>query len=356
MMARIDSHTDDVQALLPAFSGFLTRKHAQTGQCNEDGIVKARPPRFARWATLPGSSLAAHFPPGASRCGIYILEFANGERYVGQTVDVVRRFRDHARRFGDVEAIQFLPHPREFLNEAERSTIRSQVDAGHRLRNIDLVIASRASSPLDAEVDRPLQESWLEDGIVDAIPDDRTLRAQRRLRLRPRYDELRSHPHYEEVFADLVTYVKSSIVWPSVTAERFWTVTPLPLTGKDRHWRRLFTVNCGKVETFVTYEERDTQEVYWFMNVDHQNLSPRDFPRELRAAYHCTDSYRSIGRCGQVNGGVAGSLTHWFAEVPGLSHASRSLALSLMRKNPTLFAKSHSDDLTDDLLIALSEA
>lgn len=91
---------------------------------------------FERWSTPPGTSLGVCFKPGEPRCGIYIVEFRDGDRYVGQAIDVIRRFSDHRRRWEGIIGIQFRAVPREGLNDAERQMVRL-VEATHCVRNIN---------------------------------------------------------------------------------------------------------------------------------------------------------------------------------------------------------------------------
>lgn len=45
---------------------------------------------FRRWALSDPRTVAPLFPD-TGRCGIYVLEFANGDRYVGQAKNIVSR-------------------------------------------------------------------------------------------------------------------------------------------------------------------------------------------------------------------------------------------------------------------------
>src|SRR5258708_13619831 len=54
------------------------------------------------------------------RCGIYVLHFANGEYYVGQSIDVVRRHSDHRRKHTDIRQIIFNPVPPNSLDAEEK--------------------------------------------------------------------------------------------------------------------------------------------------------------------------------------------------------------------------------------------
>lgn len=91
--------------------------------------------RFRTYATPPGTSLSVQLGPFGDRCGIYVLRFADGEQYVGQSVDVVNRFTSHRRRWDDIQAIEFCHVSREILDDAEKETIQLRRDAGVRLRN-----------------------------------------------------------------------------------------------------------------------------------------------------------------------------------------------------------------------------
>ncbi len=310
---------------------------------------------FRRWAIQSGTSLSVFFKPGEDRCGIYILEFADGQRYVGQSRDVVRRFADHCRHYGDIVAVQFQTVDQRDLDAAERQMVQNQRDAGHRLRNIDLVSQSWADSVLDAVIDRDVQANWA-DGEPQVHPDDqRMLIAKRRQATRAKYEQLAQVPAAGEVFADLVTYVSRVIPWPSTTDGRFWTISAMPSTNRTRDGRRLVTVNCGRVETFVVFEDRQSHEAAWFLNVEHGVARRRDLPRDVRSRFFTDDGYRTAGIVDRIDGGAAGSLAAWFDETPALERAARQLALNLMRKGPSLFARFHCDDLVDEVLLAIEE-
>src|SRR5436190_15057535 len=81
-------------------------------------------------------SIADLFPK-ARRCGVYALEFKNGDYYVGRSVDVVRRFGGHRASKDDIISIAFKVVPRGQIAGAEKETIRRLEREGARLRNID---------------------------------------------------------------------------------------------------------------------------------------------------------------------------------------------------------------------------
>ena len=103
--------------------------------------------RLTHYPVQPGLSLAAYLPPTLDRCGEYVLHFDDGLYYVGQATDVVRRFIWHRRHQPrPIVGISYGPVPKQALNDIERRTVRSYEEAGHRLRNIDLVGCRRATA------------------------------------------------------------------------------------------------------------------------------------------------------------------------------------------------------------------
>lgn len=310
---------------------------------------------FRRWMITPGTSLGVNFRPGEDRCGIYILEFTDGQRYVGQSRDVVRRFADHSRRHLDIVAVQFCPTPLHDLDAAERQMVQDQRDAGHHLRNIDLVSNSWADSVLDAVVDQEIQQGWAT-GAPQTHPDDtRMLIARRRQSTRAQYEALQQHPGFDAVFDDICTYIDRVVAWPSATDGAFWTLSALPSTGKTRESRRLACVNCGRVETFVIFENRISGNLSWFLNIEHGVLSRQDLPRMKRRSLFTTNGYRSVGLVDRIEGGVSDSLDAWLDDTPNLEIAARQLSLNLMRKGRSWFARFHCDDFVDDVLLALED-
>lgn len=93
--------------------------------------------------------------PADERCGIYVIEFDDGTKYVGQSIDVVKRFRNHTHgsnhheSWDDVVALSFAPAPPLELDILEKQMIQYQLDAGVLLRNRSGVLASEGPSPLD---------------------------------------------------------------------------------------------------------------------------------------------------------------------------------------------------------------
>ena len=112
--------------------------------------------------TVDGVGSIAHLlPKSRGRCGIYELTFADGERYVGQAVDVVARFGMHRRKWHDIVEIAFRRVPRDRLDDEEREQIRRRESAGVRLRNVVHTAGRLGAAELDRVLPPPRQQRWL---------------------------------------------------------------------------------------------------------------------------------------------------------------------------------------------------
>ena len=108
-------------------------------------------------------SVADLYPSRSQRCGIYVLEHSDGMHYVGQAVDVVRRFAQHRKASPDIERLSFFQVGRHELDAVERRCIHSAEVRGLRLRNRMLVKQLSGESDLDDVLRPDEQLAWLED-------------------------------------------------------------------------------------------------------------------------------------------------------------------------------------------------
>lgn len=308
--------------------------------------------RFTRWVLDDATALAAILEPDRPRMGIYILEFSDGERYVGQTVDLLSRFASHRRRWpGEIVAVSFLPAERERLNQIERDVISRLAAQGVSLRNIDLVSLPLRSDALDVLVDRQEQAEWLDGRTEPCVIGDRAASAGRRRRARSGYERLRRQDAFDDVVAMLACYVRRCLPWPHVTEGRFWMVTALPSTGRRPDWRRLAAISVNNVETLVIGEALGDgrSRIEGFINVaadtDVSVLDP---------GVHQEVSYGPVGAVRQIFTDTPDELAAVLA-APELAGGAARLAMGLLRKGPSMFARFHNDHLADDVFCSIAE-
>jgi hypothetical protein len=311
-------------------------------------------PRFARYP-VSGLYSIAHLFPKAQRCGVYILEFGNRERYVGQAIDVVRRFGDHRRIVGDIAFVEFALCKRAELSDFERKMIDQQRSSGHKLRNIVHGLGPLGDSDLDPTVLPSEQHAWLTDPDL-ILPDD-GIRAEdnaQRQQHRARYERIRQEPGFHFVAQILNWYIQGCLPKPAETERTFWAVSAMPGTNRNRASRRLCTLSVNKMETLflVTGEADGERYFYGAVNVSLQTLTEHagKLSRLERQHSHLSfhrPTYESGGgdALAIVFMGIEGYMSVW--DIPGALEAARALNLMLMRKGPTLQWRWHCYDLAD---------
>ncbi|MCI4061605.1 GIY-YIG nuclease family protein [Micromonospora sp. R77] len=298
------------------------------------------------------NSIAHLLPRARGRCGVYELTFADGERYVGQAVDVVARFGQHRRTWTDIVELAFRQVGRDRLDEVERDQIRRREAAGVPLRNVVHTTGRLGTSDLDLHLSPPEQRRWLTDHQphqvrLDARPDDPVLHR----RSRHRFDRLQADPRFTDELARLVgAYLRATMPVPELTELSYWTLSALPGTNAASY-PRLFTLTVHALETlYVCHDRHRPEEPQIWVNVDRAVARSQLRTRFRLATMHAVEGHY------RIRPGVLGlrftsvrsardALTQ-----PGIIRAARRLNLDLMRKGPALNWKTHCPHLVERVL------
>lgn len=237
---------------------------------------------FKRWALEDSSTVAALFQ--GCRRGIYVLYFADGDRYVGQTTDVVHRYATHRHGskhhapWPDIVAIDFLEVPEGDLNVLERETIRRHRALGP-LKNRAFNFGHREPSVLDPVVPVEVQQHWAT-GQPDYCIAQFVAAAQRKPGPTPTLLTKRrglevlpdGRPVWEVVVDELAQVVLQLIPNATETEGKFWSISDYPETAGGR----FATLNVGWLEFAAfprrRWEAEDSLEpsngLRWFLNAD----------------------------------------------------------------------------------------
>ncbi|MBN8509805.1 MAG: GIY-YIG nuclease family protein [Burkholderiales bacterium] len=303
-------------------------------------------------------SVAHLFGAGKPRCGIYFLALPDSRSYIGQAVDVVRRFSQHVRAHGVIEAFSFLHVARGRLDVVEREFIYKAETAGLILVNVDHVADVVGESDLnDLLTDEQLQ-SWsaspYEENLNDLESKPIKLSSSQHSRYERNVKQFCRHPLAKVAALELFLYLDSCIPYPRLTEYTFWSVSCMPSTNKTT-WPRLLCVSAGVMELFCigTHKDPSFSFATWgFINVASDVLLGAygtkekfldAYPQvELRAA-----SYRDAGQ--QASSLFAQSQLDMLAmlEDPAVTRAAAVLAMRIMRKRSTIYFKFHCPQLVD---------
>ena len=202
------------------------------------------------WDAEGVPSLAPVIPPG-DRCGIYVLAFEGGDWYVGQAVDVARRFLSHRRAHPDIARIYFKRVESTDLN-AEELRLISLVETtwGWPLRNLRGSSLPKGALELHELVPADLLDRWAEDPALDidigAVKDLDDLHRKSE----PRSSTLAASEHAADVSRILKLYLTKTIPAALDTELDFWSLSCLAGGGTAA----LARVNLHWQEVLVLYE------------------------------------------------------------------------------------------------------
>ena len=316
--------------------------------------MESSPLHFKEWDAPTGVKASALFDAGLTS-GIYVLVFANGEEYVGKTVNFPRRFMDHRRRWSDIVSVRFAPVIAEDLDRMERAVVSAREADGVLLRNLLLLSQPLGSSRLDVLIDKQAQAEWLtadEDYTGLRVDPQRIALARRRLRSRNKLDQLMCHPQGDAVVAAVAAYISAVIPSPDVGEGTSWTLTAMPHTSKGPRNRRLATLSIHSVEVLFLGEWRGDAGEWVPYTV--LNIGPHgDLPAEITALVTTHGRYRSAGtvRSVELDGFHA---VPELLRIPGVLRAARSLALGQLRKGRGAFSRFHNDAFADTVFASMS--
>ena len=207
--------------------------------------------------------------------GIYIFEFENGQRYVGQTVNFVARFNSHIRdsdhheAWDDITRLMVMDAKPEELNELEFQVIAWQKEEGYSLRNKVFNFGFEGPSQLDSDIPIIDQLHWANGDSDYDITDirhaaDRPFEGRTKLHQsaegrQPWLDESDKDASWptvaNAVCADLGAVIARAIPEAVELESIYWTVSDYPDTATGR----LATLNVGRVE--VLFVEREPYEL-----------------------------------------------------------------------------------------------
>lgn len=302
-------------------------------------------------------SVAHLFPASRGRQGVYALAFGNGERYVGQSTNVVGRLATHRRRWPDIVSVEFSRVPKAGdLDEVEQRWIRAEAGREQGLRNIKHALGPiNADCDLDFDVTSADQGAWLNDDVWLADEGARTDHKGQRAKTQMRYENLKASPLFDDIIRGLRSYVNACLPRPRATELTFWALSAAPSTNRST-WPRLAAISINSMETLVLgHFHHEPARPWGFINVSKAKAQPatkRLFRRRHPGLDVISTSYEAAGPdVVRVQFDSVDQLTSLLDDPESpIREAARSLNLRLMRKGPTMQWRAHSPALADHLL------
>lgn len=311
-----------------------------------------------RYSISGNDSIVGQFSDSQERCGIYLLEFKDGTYYIGQSVDVARRFREHQRNFDDIVGFRFRPTIAEELDSSEIHLIHQSESIGMVLRNIEHAAVITGNSKLDSILPTDVQSAWLAKGKLPDEYSRRTISTDeshaQRIRMERKYETIQQNPLYATARRLLASYIQKTIIAPGLTEYSYWSLSCLPSTNSGT-WPRLICVNIRDMETFVLgYMINNPERIWGFINATRD-----DFHRGTgRLRFHFTNPFVRIRRGAYQSPGfnqvqiefTGAKAADRLLSDDAVYTSARSLNLHLMRKGRTLFSRYHCFPLADEVI------
>jgi hypothetical protein len=303
-------------------------------------------------------SIAHLFGSSKTRCGIYLLAFSDQTFYIGQAVDVVRRFAQHRKKYSDINGFSFVPTLRANLNEIERHLIHRAELAGLLLLNAIHVSNIVGDTDFDLVVSPSEQALWI-DSPVQTNENDAsthlTLPVSQIERFARQFSNYEQHRHFGRSMGILRIYLFHCVPFPKRTEYSFWTVSCLPSTNRDT-WPRLLCVSAGVMELLVLGYRIDAAEEMWgFVTVASDVLS-ETFATEAEILAHFPTieidrrGYRDAGQHQITLFANNLRLLEAILSCTTVQRAAACLTLRVMRKRATIYSKFHCKQLAEGAL------
>lgn len=300
-------------------------------------------------------SIAQLFGSSKPRCGIYLLEFPDRRFYIGQAVEVVRRFAQHRKNYDAIVGFAFVPTQRAHLDQVERDLIRKAEMLGMVILNTVHTSNVVGDTDLDMVISPEEQAFWLSspekfnggDTVKPIV-----LPAAQLERFSEQFRRFKAQRLFLVGTQLLQTYIRNCIPAPKRTEYSFWMVSCLPSTNRDT-WPRLLCVSAGVMELLVLGFHKSTPSEMWgFVTVASDVLS-ETFPTEdsLMAAFPLIEvvrrEYRDAGQHQVTLHAQSECSMMKLLQHKAVLRAAGALALRVMRKRATIYAKFHCKQLAD---------
>lgn len=303
-------------------------------------------------------SIANFFKKSESRCGIYMFSLPYDLFYIGQSIDVVKRFAQHKRSHPVIYAFSFLPTPPCNLDKIEQQLILEAQRKEISLANKEYVQDIIGKTDFDLLVSKDEQDAWLhrKNKTTENI---RINDLAHRKRYIPEFNQFLKHPKNKEVIHLLKKYILECIPYPKRTEFSFWSVSCCPKTNKNTY-PRLVCVNIHMMETFVIgYDKTDPDNLWSFIVV-----SKNEFDRHYKNKMFFRIIHPNVSIHEHKYKSASGDSINIETTVECMSHlldenafidAARNLDLRLMRKGATvMFSRYHCFQLADRIFNNLS--
>jgi len=203
--------------------------------------------QFDKEFYVEGREAVANLLPKNSRCGIYVLHFRDETYYVGQSVDVIRRYVEHRRNYSDIIKLSFKKVDFSGLDYEERYIRNAFQDNGLKLRGVVGIYSLLGETDFDLIMFKSEQENWLNNPHNYDYSGSRMINPALRKTHEGKYKNLMRKPLFQDAIEVLRKYVRVGIPRVRASEASFWSCSCLPspyiYARINMNWQEVFSVN-----------------------------------------------------------------------------------------------------------------
>jgi len=309
---------------------------------------------FGKTYYIEGRASIADLVKPGKRCGIYLLHFSDGQYYVGQAIDVTRRYVQHRKHHVDIQQLSFMPVRRAALDESERVAIGMLESEGARLRNITFMSMPLGDSDFDLIMPDAQQKRWLTDlSFVDS-EGSRPVHPELRQRYSRKFMQFQQQKFAQPAIQVLRSYIQKCT--PAIRRGEisFWSCSCLPsYRGGGSH---VYTrVNVFWQEVLTIYSTSDLLFTWQVAKSPLEQAYGKSlFWLRLQFPTLFIDPHRQYktGGADQIRLGIRGAdAALHLLDNQYVVKAARLMNLRLMRKGACTFNRYHCLDLADQIIV-----
>jgi predicted GIY-YIG superfamily endonuclease len=311
-------------------------------------------------------SISDLFPKSKKRCGIYLLNFSDDTFYIGQAIDVVKRFSQHRKSYENVRNIVrfwFIEVKKEELNIVEEKLIKSAAREGLLITNKTFVSNIIGDTDLDSIIDTIEQNQWLEDGkniSNEGFDLYSTIDIQYKIKYQHNFEKLKNNENYAQIQRILKQYIEKCIPAYKKTEHSFWSLSCMPSTNGGTY-PRYFCMNINAMEVFVLGYDKKEKRFFGFINITTKFLDKVDAKKVIEELYEKyseleieESNYRAAGEdqicLSFYDLDNFDQFERFFRTEGKIIDSIKEMNLRLMRKGGTIYSPYHCFELANDVL------
>lgn len=285
------------------------------------------------------------------RCGIYILRFRDNQFYVGQAIDVIRRFVQHTKVHDDIQEISFKTFSETELNNIEQEIVKILERKKIKLRNISLTSIPKGDTDLDLIIPYDQQQFWLTSNFENKLNEYCTDQPDLQEKYFRKFQRLIKRDDFNSSAKPfLIEYFKKCVLQPTKTELSFWAITCLTKAFLDLSNVAICRLNLFWCEVLTIWID-DYKNINYTFHLT-KSLLTKEYLKSLKLkSLFIDDHYYKRGGPDQFSIEVQGlEEALKILQDENIIFAIKTFNLRQMQKGATVYGRYHCIDLAKLIL------